>query len=103
MAGCDKPPPTPQVADLLDSILSHSHEVTEDEMVLLFQARGADFEAVCRAAGESASPLHLHVGGSGLLACACCPGRLGDTCKLSGCRQDGWMDRRVYNSRLCAL
>jgi FO synthase len=32
--------------------VEHQHALSEEEMLLLFSARGADFDAVCRAADE---------------------------------------------------
>lgn len=41
-----------QVEELLSQVLTSGHELSEDEMTALFTARGAEFDAVCRAAGE---------------------------------------------------
>jgi hypothetical protein len=37
---------------LLDSVVEDGHVLTEAEVELLFASRGADFDAVCRAAGK---------------------------------------------------
>jgi hypothetical protein len=46
-----KPPARQRTLDILSSVLDDGHELSEDEMVELFTARGADFDAVCSAAG----------------------------------------------------
>ena len=38
------------VQGLVSSVLEHGHALTEDEVVELFEARGADFHYVCQAA-----------------------------------------------------
>lgn len=40
-----------QVEELLQQVLHSGHELSEDEITALFSVRGADFDAVCRAAG----------------------------------------------------
>lgn len=47
----DKPPVRQATLDLLSAVLDSGHEMTEDEMTGLFEARGADFDAICSAAG----------------------------------------------------
>jgi len=42
--GCPRPAPSARVADLLAAVLDGGHELSEPEMVLLFAARGADFQ-----------------------------------------------------------
>lgn len=39
------------ITHLLRDVLDDGHELAEAEMELLFSARGADFHAVCNAAG----------------------------------------------------
>lgn len=39
------------VTHLLRAVLDDGYELTETKMELLFSARGADFDAVCNAAG----------------------------------------------------
>ena len=51
--GCStQAPPQPHIAELLTSVLNNQHELTEDEIVSLFDARGQDFSAICSAAGK---------------------------------------------------
>ena len=38
------------VQKLVTSVLEHGHALSEDEVVELFEARGADFHYVCKAA-----------------------------------------------------
>lgn len=47
-----RPAASRQVAELLDKVVHQGHELVEDEIVYLFKARGADFDAVCAAAGR---------------------------------------------------
>jgi len=51
-----KPPARQRTLEVLSSILDEGHELSEDEMVELFAARGSDFDAVCSAAGASLPP-----------------------------------------------
>ena len=44
LRGCPQPVASARVADLLAAVLDGGHELSEDEMVLLFAARGADFQ-----------------------------------------------------------
>jgi hypothetical protein len=48
-----------QVQGLLDRVLEEGHWLDEDEIVTLFSARGADFTAVCQAAGGCWCPCML--------------------------------------------
>ena len=48
----DKPPARQRTLELLSSVLDAGHELDEAQMVELFDARGADFDAVCSAAGK---------------------------------------------------
>ena len=48
----EKPPVQQRTLEILSRVLDSGHELSEDEMVELFEARGADFDAVCSAAGE---------------------------------------------------
>ncbi|BDA50059.1 FO synthase [Coccomyxa sp. Obi] len=50
LEGCEGPPTSPEVKELLDRVLHRGHELSEDEITALFYARGADFDAICRAA-----------------------------------------------------
>lgn len=53
LEGAPSPPGSTPVTALLDAVMSkRGHELTEEEIELLFEARGADFEAVIRAADE---------------------------------------------------
>lgn len=49
--GSEPPLPDKGIQQLLQKVLDEQHELTEDEIVTLFDARGADFQAVCAAAG----------------------------------------------------
>ena len=51
LEGSEQPAPRDDVQQLLQKVLHERHELTEDEIVTLFEVRGADFEAVCSAAG----------------------------------------------------
>ena len=44
LRGCPQPAPSARIADVLAAVLDGGHELTEAEMVLLFAARGADFQ-----------------------------------------------------------
>lgn len=50
LAGLPRPPASPKVQSILRKVLDHGGGVDFEEVVALFQARGADFEAVCSAA-----------------------------------------------------
>ncbi|KAK9903357.1 hypothetical protein WJX75_003703 [Coccomyxa subellipsoidea] len=50
LRGCNGPTTSIEVEDLLLQVLDNGHELSEDEITALFSARGADFDAVCRAA-----------------------------------------------------
>ena len=53
--GARAPAARADIQELLCRVLEDGHELTEDDMVTLFAARGADFHAVCSAAGATAS------------------------------------------------
>ena len=55
----DKPPARQRTLEILSSVLDSGHELDEAEMVELFDSRGADFDAVCSAAGISTLILML--------------------------------------------
>ena len=40
------------ISELLERVMGGSHELSEEDIVQLFEARGADFDAVCSAAGQ---------------------------------------------------
>ena len=44
-----------QISTLVAAVLNEERQLSEEDVVLLFSARGADFEHVCAAAGK---PLH---------------------------------------------
>ncbi len=44
LRGCPQPAPSLRIAGLLAAVLDGGHELSEAEMVLLFAARGADFQ-----------------------------------------------------------
>ena len=52
LAGCPTPPARPEVQRLLDSVLEDSYELTEQEMLMLFNARGADFQVIPSSASQ---------------------------------------------------
>lgn len=52
LAGCPTPPGRPEVQRLLASVLEDSHELSEHEMLLLFNARGADFQVISSSASQ---------------------------------------------------
>ena len=47
LRGCPQPAPSARVADMLAAVLDGGHQLSEAEMVLLFAARGADFQVGC--------------------------------------------------------
>ena len=55
----DKPHARERTLEILSSVLDSGHELDEAEMVELFDSRGADFDAVCSAAGISTLILML--------------------------------------------
>lgn len=55
LVGAARPPARPDVAALLAAVLDCGHELSEGEIDRLFSARGADFDAVCAAAGTPCS------------------------------------------------
>ena len=55
LVGARAPAARQDIQQLLRRVLEDGHELTEDDMVTLFAARGADFHAVCSAAGATAS------------------------------------------------
>ncbi len=55
LVGAARPAPAPDLARLLRAVLDVGHELSEADIVRLFAARGADFDAVCTAAGAPAA------------------------------------------------
>ena len=51
LVGAARPPADPGLGRLLAAVVERGHELSEPEIVRLFDARGADFDAVCSAAG----------------------------------------------------
>ena len=51
LVGAMRPPANPGLGRLLAAVVERGHELSEAEIVRLFDARGADFDAVCLAAG----------------------------------------------------
>lgn len=51
LVGAARPPADPGLGRLLAAVVDRGHELSEAEIVRLFDARGADFDAVCSAAG----------------------------------------------------
>ena len=43
-----------QMSNLVAAVLKEERQLTEEDIVMLFSARGADFELVCAAAGKTA-------------------------------------------------
>lgn len=59
LEGTLPPPPSPEIARVLTTIVSSKgYELSEEEIVLLFSARGADFEAVVHAADSMRKRMH---------------------------------------------
>lgn len=52
LRGSQAPQAQAGVLQLLERVMAGGGELTEDEIVYLFGARGADFDAVCSAAGQ---------------------------------------------------
>ena len=67
LVGAARPAPAPDLSRLLRAVLDGGHELSEADIVRLFAARGADFDAVCAAAGAPAART--------------CPGLRGMLCK----------------------
>ena len=40
-----------QIKELVSAVLEDERQLTEDDIMTLFSARGADFDVVCEAAG----------------------------------------------------
>jgi len=55
LVGAARPAPASDLARLLHVVLDGGHEPSEEDIVRLFAARGADFDAVCAAAGAPAA------------------------------------------------
>ncbi len=49
-----------QISSLVAAVLTEERQLSEEDIVLLFSARGADFELVCAAAGK-ATPIILSI------------------------------------------
>ena len=62
-----------QISTLVGAVLKEERQLSEEDIVLLFSARGADFELVCAAAGKA---LHIFCMRSD---CPCWP-RQGKVC-----------------------
>ena len=48
-----------QIKELVSAVLEDERQLTEDDIMTLFSARGADFDAVCEAAGAHLQSLLL--------------------------------------------
>ena len=65
--GARAPAARADIQELLRRVLEDGHELTEDDMVTMFAARGADFHAVCSAAGATMEKKDMEVADCGIL------------------------------------
>lgn len=62
-----------QISTLVAAVLNEERQLSEEDIILLFSARGADFELVCAAAGKVPHSFCMRSG------CLCWP-RQGKVC-----------------------
>lgn len=74
LEGSIGPAASTETLSLLHRVVEESHEMTEEEMTFLFSSRGADFDAVCAAAGEQNFSFGLN------LIFGCAGGQMSDAC-----------------------